>query len=302
MNGSWSKRTADALALLVSLLVAGACGRAHIEPSAGDAARGQALWAQSACATCHGAGAEGATGGPALAHTPLTLHDVTGLVRRGTVNMPSFSEQQVGDQDLQDMYAWWQSPAAAQSTEPAVCVDACAAPATAEGAGFGPAPTDASPQNPWSQSPCAGCHGARAEGGIGPALAGRPLSLAEFQAAVRQGPGSMPAYSPTELSDQALQALYGSLQAPAAPANPPATATPAVQQHPWLQAGCAGCHGARAEGGSGPTLAGEDWEYEKYVRKVREGDNGMPAFSTDRLSDADMRIIYDWLLAGAPAP
>lgn len=128
MNGSWSRRTA-ALALLVSLLVAGACGGAHIEPPAGDAARGQALWAQSACATCHGAGAEGAKGGPALAQTPLFLHDVTGLVRRGTVNMPSFSEQQVSDQDLADMYAWWQSPTAAQSTEPGVCVDACAAPA-----------------------------------------------------------------------------------------------------------------------------------------------------------------------------
>ena len=312
MNASWSRRTAAALALLGSLLVAGACGRAHTEPPAGDAARGQSLWAQSACATCHGAGAEGAQGGPALVHTPLSLSDVTGLVRRGTVNMPSFSEQQVSDQDLQDMYAWWQSPTAAQSTEPGVCVDACAAPATAEGAGFGPAPTDAGTQNPWPQSPCAGCHGASAEGGIGPALAGTSLSLAEFQAVVRQGPGSMPAYSAADLSDQAVQALFGALQAPPAPAvtlppaataaAPAATSTAAVQQHPWLQAGCAGCHGRRAEGGTGPTLAGEDWEYEKYVRKVREGDNGMPAFSVSQLSDAEMRIIYDWILAGAPSP
>lgn len=318
MNRNLGRRTGLSLALLVTLLMAGACGQAHIEPPAGDAARGQALWAQSACAACHGAGAEGAVGGPALVDTPLSVRDVTGLVRRGTVNMPPFAAEQVSDEDLADMYAWWQNPSVAGSTDAGVCVDdVCVAP-TAEGAGFSTASATAGIQNPWPQSPCAGCHGVSAEGGIGPALAGTALGPAEFQAAVRQGPGSMPAYSAAELSDQDVQALYDALQAPPAPAvtalpaaaaaptatamAPAATSTAAVQQHPWLRVGCANCHGKRAEGGTGPALAGEDWEYEKYVRKVREGDDGMPAFSTARVSDADLQVIYDWLLAGAPAP
>ncbi|HNS50082.1 MAG TPA: cytochrome c [Anaerolineae bacterium] len=323
MNRAHGRRTAIALTLLVTLLLAGACAQEHPEPPTGDAARGQDLWVRSACASCHGAAAEGAAGGPALVDTPLSLRDVTGLVRRGTVNMPPFSPEQLSDQDLQDIYAWWHNPLAfPESTGTGVCTDACGAPATDPGGGFGPAPTSAASQDPWPQSPCAGCHGTNAQGGAGPALAGRSLSLADFQSAVRQGPGSMPAYSTAELSDQALQALFDSLQAPAVPVAPPAdlpatatpevpaappadlpaTATPAVQQHLWLQAGCAACHGQQAEGGSGPRLAGEDWEYDKYVRKVREGDDGMPAFSSDRLSDADMRAIYDWLLAGAPVP
>jgi mono/diheme cytochrome c family protein len=40
---------------------------------------------------------------------------------------------------------------------------------------------------------CAGCHGALAEGGVGPALAGTGLDTATVAAVVEQGRGVMPA-------------------------------------------------------------------------------------------------------------
>ncbi len=44
----------------------------------------------------------------------------------------------------------------------------------------------------YSQS-CAGCHGATGEGGIGPRLAGNPISLAAVNAQIESGGGTMPA-------------------------------------------------------------------------------------------------------------
>lgn len=40
---------------------------------------------------------------------------------------------------------------------------------------------------------CASCHGAAAEGGLGPKLAGAPLSLAAARARIESGGGVMPA-------------------------------------------------------------------------------------------------------------
>ena len=40
---------------------------------------------------------------------------------------------------------------------------------------------------------CAGCHGAAGEGGVGPKLAGNPISLAAAQAQIQAGGGTMPA-------------------------------------------------------------------------------------------------------------
>jgi len=253
-------RTAAVVALLTILLFAAACGAAGTGTAAGDAARGQAVWVQSPCSGCHGLGAEGAAGGPALAGTPLTLHDVTGIVRRGGPGMPAYSADQLGDQDLQDLYAWFQNPVAG--------------------------PTAAPGESPWPQSGCAGCHGPNAEGGTGPGLAGTAQAFSGFEQVVRQGRGSMPAFSAAQLSDQALQALYAWL-----------TAKPAVQQSPWVQAGCAGCHGANAE-----SLERGELSLDRLQRVVRRGEEEMPAFSTAQLSDADLQAIYEWLMAGSPSP
>jgi mono/diheme cytochrome c family protein len=219
------------------------------------------VWARSACTACHGTDAQGTAAGPALAQTPLTIHGFTSIVRRGGPGMPKYHAAQVSDQALEDIFAWLANAV--------------------------PAPTAAPGENPWPQSGCAGCHVVNAEGGTGPALAGTQQPFARFQSFVRQGGPSMPAFSAAQISDPALQALYAWLQGQA----------PAQQQNPWVLAGCGGCHGANAEGGSAPGLTGERVSFSRLQRIVRGGGEGMPAYDSSQLSDPDLQAIYEWLMA-----
>ena len=79
--------------------------------------------------------------------------------------------------------------------------------------------------------------------------------------------------------------------------NPVPVATDEVEQNPWTQAGCGGCHGTNAEGGSAPGLTGEEYSYDEFQRVVREGEEGMPAYGTSQISDTDLQRMYDWLMA-----
>ena len=254
-------RTPITLALLVTLLAATALGCHVPTPPPGDAAHGETVWARSACTACHGTAAQGTSAAPALANTPLSIRGFTSIVRRGGPGMPKYHAAQMSDQALQDIYAWLANPVAA--------------------------PTAAAGENPWPQSGCAGCHGANAEGGTGPALAGTQQRLVSFQRIVRQGGPGMPKFSAAQISDQTLQAVYAWLQGQA----------PAQQQNPWVQAGCGGCHGANAEGGSAPGLTGERVSFSELQRIVREGGEGMPAYDASQLSGPDLQRLYDWLMA-----
>jgi mono/diheme cytochrome c family protein len=53
---------------------------------------------------------------------------------------------------------------------------------------------------------CAACHGPNGEGGIGPALAGTSLSLAEVSTVISNGAGIMPGFSGS-LSSEEIEAL-----------------------------------------------------------------------------------------------
>ncbi|MHC0552428.1 c-type cytochrome [Salinicoccus sp. CNSTN-B1] len=55
---------------------------------------------------------------------------------------------------------------------------------------------------------CASCHGQDFSGGMGPALAGTGLSEEEFSGTVREGPGSMPAFSEDQIGDEDLSSLH----------------------------------------------------------------------------------------------
>ncbi|WP_434120863.1 c-type cytochrome [Salinicoccus roseus] len=55
---------------------------------------------------------------------------------------------------------------------------------------------------------CASCHGQDFSGGMGPALAGTSLAEEDFTATVREGPGSMPAFSQDQIADEDLSTLY----------------------------------------------------------------------------------------------
>jgi mono/diheme cytochrome c family protein len=64
----------------------------------------------------------------------------------------------------------------------------------------------------------------------------------------------------------------------------------------WASKPCAGCHGANAEGGVGPKLAGTSLPFDTVKNAVRNGRGGeMPKFSADQVSDTDIANIYAWL-------
>lgn len=55
---------------------------------------------------------------------------------------------------------------------------------------------------------CASCHGQDFSGSMGPALAGTSLSEDDFTSIVRDGQGSMPAFSADQVADEELTAMY----------------------------------------------------------------------------------------------
>jgi len=184
-NSHWSWL---ALGLLAIVLVVGACGTSQSESvTQGDATRGRSLWVQSACVGCHGINAQGSRGGPAVANTPLTIREVTSIVRRGGPGMPKYSASETSAQALQDMYAWFQNPV--------------------------PAAMGELEQDPWTQAGCGGCHGTNAKGGIAPGLTGEGYSYDEFRRVVREGAEGMPAYSTSQISEMDLQRMFDLLTA-----------------------------------------------------------------------------------------
>lgn len=91
----------------------------------------------------------------------------------------------------------------------------------------------------------------------------------------------------------------------------PATATPKPAAGPpvgdaaqgkaiWPTKACIGCHGANAEGGIGPKLAGTGLSYDQVLLRVRTGKSPMPAFPPDQVSDQEVAHIYAWLKSLAP--
>jgi mono/diheme cytochrome c family protein len=58
---------------------------------------------------------------------------------------------------------------------------------------------------------------------------------------------------------------------------------------------CARCHGDTAQGDIGPALAGFGESWSRFQNTVRNGEEEMPAFSTDEVSDQQLADIYAWL-------
>ena len=96
---------------------------------------------------------------------------------------------------------------------------------------------------------CRNCHGANGEGGFGPDLAGRALTVAQFTRAVRQPWGVMPAFTPEQISERQiadLVAFFDSLPKVAEPAAWRVPLTPQMTPGQQLATshGCTQCHGA----------------------------------------------------------
>ena len=78
----------------------------------GDAANGKRLFLADGCFTCHGrAGQGGAYNGPApiLAKTALPFDGFKGQIRNPVNDMPAFSDANLSDKDIADIYAFVQS-------------------------------------------------------------------------------------------------------------------------------------------------------------------------------------------------
>ncbi len=87
-----------------------------------------------------------------------------------------------------------------------------------------PEPDPAVGQELWTTKPCVGCHGAQAEGNLGPKLAGTGLSFDQVLLQVRAGAAPMPAFTEDQISDLELGHIYAWLQSLAPPTPTPIAA------------------------------------------------------------------------------
>ena len=179
---------------------------------------------------------------------------------------------------------------------------------------------------------CRNCHGKTGEGAFGPDLAGRGLSAAEFQQAVRKPWGIMPAFVDTQISDAdlaGLAAYFASLPKNPAPGDwrYVADAADPAGQKIFHDVGCAQCHGPTFDMPRG-TLGGLNADFELFKKLVythtdvmrgvdeslAEGNPPPPAgaggpprggnrqppplrmgnFTPTRVAESQLKDIYDW--------
>ena len=151
---------------------------------------------------------------------------------------------------------------------------------------------------------CASCHGAKAEGGFGPALAGSALleNPEQFDKITLEGQGNMPPFSNLSAQDLAdIRAYLSGLgaggsgeAAAAAPAAGGASDEIATGESVYTQQ-CAGCHGPNGEGGFGPALAGNpllDNPHE-FDKITHEGRASMPPYP--QISDEELAAVRAFL-------
>jgi len=95
--------------MLIALVFLFSLSQAGIVSGQGNAAAGEKLWtsADARCGDCHGAKGEGAFG-PDLAGRQLSLEQFKRAVRRPWGVMPAFPENQHSDQELTDLFAYFQ--------------------------------------------------------------------------------------------------------------------------------------------------------------------------------------------------
>lgn len=154
---------------------------------------------------------------------------------------------------------------------------------------------------------CPVCHGDRGQGGYGPDLAGRRLSVEQFKRQVRQSWGVMPRWTADQLSDRILADVHAYLTN-LRPVDKPGPWTTTVPRNapPHLRYfietyGCGQCHGTDMEavflGGAYPKMDFA-WFARTVYTHTRDFPSGkMGSFSRDRLPEAVLRIMWNSTLA-----
>lgn len=139
---------------------------------------------------------------------------------------------------------------------------------------------------------CASCHGASAQGGAGPALAGISDSAGVIDT-ILYGAGGMPGFS-SSLSDQDVSDVLAYLaDLGGGSGGGGGGGSGSGDGQSLFLSYCATCHGSSAQGGSGPALAGIA-ATSGVIDMILYGGDGMPGFA-DTLSDSDVDAILSWL-------
>ncbi|GMV89875.1 MAG: hypothetical protein AMXMBFR81_28060 [Chthonomonas sp.] len=149
--------------------------------------------------------------------------------------------------------------------------------------------------NPYADTTCAGCHGSRGEGGMGPAIANTQLSTKEFLRIVRDGKGIMPGTSSSSLSDAEVEVIRNKLAEMPDPALKPLPVNGSDVPHPagevFSTSTCVGCHGMKAMGGLGPPIVKTKLTEEEFLAIVRKGRGMMPGTPATALPDDQVEAM-----------
>lgn len=159
---------------------------------------------------------------------------------------------------------------------------------------------------------CKNCHGKNGEGAFGPDLAGRGLSAAQFQQAVRKPWGVMPTFVEDQVSDAELAgmaAYFATLPKGTEPGpwRVPVAAEASHGQQVYMSAGCAQCHGATFDQPRA-SFGGRAGDFAQMKELVYTHTTAMPKleptrpgsrlrmgnFNPLRLSESQLKEIYDW--------
>jgi mono/diheme cytochrome c family protein len=289
-------------------------------PSAPPSAQDGAAVYSSNCATCHGADGKGAVEGARNFNDADYMRaaapsDFYASITNGKGKMPAFKDQlSDGDRWNATYYLWhWSVPEATIAQGDAVFQANCVTCHGSDGSGAIPQAPKLTDVEFISSYPAAQFFKSVSGGkGIMPAWQDR-LSDEERWAVVERARAF--AYEPVASGGQPARPVEQPTQAPvpaAAPTQAPApTAAPteapapaagpsgnaAAGKQTWAITPCIGCHGANAEGGVGPKLAGTALTLEEVVKVVRNGRAGtaMMAFGDAQVSDKELSDIYAWL-------
>jgi len=211
-----------------------------------EIAQGQALFAAN-CVACHGEAGDGSALPGAADFTDqefMANENAAGFFEKVSEGvqgsaMPAWGETFAEDEIWALVNFVWTfayesasaagptataEPTSASPTEEPTSPPATAEPTSppAKAPGLPSEPDPVVGQQIWAQKPCIGCHGANAEGNIGPKLAGTSLEFDEVLLKVRTGAAPMPAFTEEEVSDLEVQHIFAWLQSLAPPAPTPA--------------------------------------------------------------------------------
>ena len=159
---------------------------------------------------------------------------------------------------------------------------------------------------------CKNCHGKAGEGAFGPDLAGRGLSGAQFQQAVRKPWGVMPTFTEDQVSDAELASMAAYFAT--LPKNPepgpwrvPVAADAPHGQQTYMSQGCAQCHGPTFDMPRA-SFGGRNVDFALMKELVYTHTTAMPKFEASRpgsrlrmgnfnplrLSEGQLKDIFDW--------